>query len=412
MLSVAMRVVVMLSVCDEGRSDAQCCDEDRSDAQRGEGRGETRGCDEGRGDSQCCDVRRDDSSCDRDDTGETESESQGIAKGVGRLKQKCVHWAPGLLEGPSASSGLGVFSGRSFRCKACESDVAGLCSICERHVVEYAESGLKASPSRGQPGRAGWEEETCGSLGVGVSVGHEGSKNALNAEFSEECPFEDGCNLLFCEPTCVEWERFVSRVSDREVGPDDHDSSCETWVGVGEASEAFDPDVQQFALKALLARECKLQDRSGVAGDCDREGFIHGLSSTINHLEERCCKADEGLEYSVLPDAEVLTTHTVPLEEVERHYGLWSKAVQAELDSLVHEKQAVRVISSAELQTMQDKGTCVTVIPSKMVFTRKAGGRYKARLVACGNHLGGQSQVKGGQSHSKPTCMLEESTLR
>ncbi|CAE7222517.1 TY1B-PL [Symbiodinium sp. KB8] len=185
------------------------------------------------------------------------------------------------------------------------------------------------------------------------------------------------------------------------VGPDDHDSSCETWVGVGEASEAFDPDVQQFALKALLARECKLQDRSGVAGDCDREGFIHGLSSTINHLEERCCKADEGLEYSVLPDAEVLTTHTVPLEEVERHYGLWSKAVQAELDSLVHEKQAVRVISSAELQTMQDKGTCVTVIPSKMVFTRKAGGRYKARLVACGNHLGGQSQAKGGQSHSK-----------
>ena len=150
------------------------------------------------------------------------------------------------------------------------------------------------------------------------------------------------------------------------------------------------------------SRRCwQLQDHGGVAGDSDREGFIHGLSSTINHLEERCCKADEGLECSVLPDAEVLTTHTVPLEEVERHYGLWSKAVQAELDSLVHEKQAVRVISSAELQTMQDKGTCVTVIPSKMVFTRKAGGRYKARLVACGNHLGGQSQVKGGQSHSK-----------
>ena len=192
-------------------------------------------------------------------------------------------------------------------------------------------------------------------------MGHEGGLKALNADFSEDCPLVNESvtsNLLFCEPTCVEWESFVGRASDREVGPDDHDSSGEIWVGVGEASESFDPDAQQFALKALLSRECKLQDRSGVAGDCDREGYIRGLSSTIKRLEERCCKADEGLEYSTLPDAEVLTTHTVPLEEVERHYSLWSSAVQAELDSLVHEKQAVRVITSAEMQAMQDRDLC------------------------------------------------------
>ena len=410
---------------DEGRSDAQCRDEGRgetpcSDEGRGEtpcrdegrgetpcsdeGRGETPGCDEGRGDSPCLDGRRGDSSCDRDDTGETVVESQGILKGVGRLKQKCVHWAPGLVEGPVVSRDTSVLSGRSFRCKACESDVAGLCSICERHVVEYAESDLKASPSLGQPGSAEWEDENCCSLGVSANVGHGGGLNALNADFSEDCTFVDESvtsNLLFCEPTCVEWESIVGRAADCEVGPDDHDSSGETWVGVGEASESFDPDVQQFAIKALLSRECKLQDRSGVAGDSDREGYIQGLSSTIKCLEERCCKADEGLEYSTLPDAEVLTTHTVPLEEVERHYSLWSSAVQAELDSLVHEKQAVRVITSAEMQAMQDKGTCVTIIPSKMVFTRKAGGRHKARLVACGNHLDGQGQAKGKQSQSK-----------
>ena len=401
--------------CDEGRSDAQrreegrgetpCRDEGRGETPcRDEGRGETPCRDEGRGDSPCFDGRRSDSSCDRDDTGEAVVESQGILKGVGGLRQKRVHWAPGLVEGPVVSRDTSVFSGRSFRCKACESDVAGLCSICERHVVEYAESDLKASPSLGQPGSAGWEDENCGPLGVGVSVGHEGGLKALNADFSEDCPLVNESvtsNLLFCEPTCVEWESFVGRASDREVGPDDHDSSGEIWVGVGEASESFDPDAQQFALKALLSRECKLQDRSGVAGDCDREGYIRGLSSTIKRLEERCCKADEGLEYSTLPDAEVLTTHTVPLEEVERHYSLWSSAVQAELDSLVHEKQAVRVITSAEMQAMQDKGTCVTIIPSKMVFTRKAGGRHKARLVACGNHLDGQNQAKGKQSQSK-----------
>ncbi|CAE7721558.1 GIP [Symbiodinium sp. CCMP2592] len=249
-------------------------------------------------------------------------------------------------------------------------------SLVEGPVVSSGTSGFSGS--------AGWEDVSCDPLG--------------------DCEFVDvsvTSNLLFCEPTCVEWESIVGRASDREVGPDDHDTSGETWVGVGEASESFDPDGQQIALQALLSRECKLQDRSGVAGDSDREGYIHGLSSTIKRLEERCCKADDGVEYSTLPDAEVLTTHTVPLEEVERHYSLWSAAVQAELDSLVHEKQAVRVITSAEMQAMQEKGTCVTIIPSKMVFTRKAGGRHKARLVACGNHLDGQGQAKGKQSPSK-----------
>ncbi|CAE7350686.1 GIP [Symbiodinium sp. CCMP2592] len=269
-------------------------------------------------------------------------------------------------------------------------------SLVEGPVVSSGTSGFSGS--------AGWEDVSCDPLGMGARVGHKGGLNALNADFSEDCEFVDvsvTSNLLFCEPTCVEWESIVGRASDREVGPDDHDSSGETWVGVGEASESFDPDGQQIALKALLSRECKLQDRSGVAGDSDREGYIHGLSSTIKRLEERCCKADDGVEYSTLPDAEVLTTHTVPLEEVERHYSLWSAAVQAELDSLVHEKQAVRVITSAEMQAMQEKGTCVTIIPSKMVFTRKAGGRHKARLVACGNHLDGQGQAKGKQSPSK-----------
>ncbi|CAE7241442.1 RE1 [Symbiodinium sp. CCMP2592] len=269
---------------------------------------------------------------------------------------------------PFAENLIGILKGLTNQLKA--GDIVDVPAM-------YARYGDEA-------GSAGWEDVSCDPLG--------------------DCEFVDvsvTSNLLFCEPTCVEWESIVGRASDREVGPDDHDSSGETWVGVGEASESFDPDGQQIALKALLSRECKLQDRSGVAGDSDREGYIHGLSSTIKRLEERCCKADDGVEYSTLPDAEVLTTHTVPLEEVERHYSLWSAAVQAELDSLVHEKQAVRVITSAEMQAMQEKGTCVTIIPSKMVFTRKAGGRHKARLVACGNHLDGQSQAKGKHSQSK-----------
>ena len=60
-------------------------------------------------------------------------------------------------------------------------------------------------------------------------------------------------------------------------------------------------------------------------------------------------KTGEELVYSLLPDAEVLCTHTVPLVEVERYYDLWKDALGKELHSMIHEKQALKVISEAEL---------------------------------------------------------------
>ena len=65
---------------------------------------------------------------------------------------------------------------------------------------------------------------------------------------------------------------------------------------------------------------------------------------------------------------------------------------------MIHDKQALKVISEAELTKYQEVGTRAMVIPSKLVCTRKSGGRFKARLVACGNYvdLGG----KDGESRS------------
>ncbi|CAE7809808.1 RE1 [Symbiodinium sp. CCMP2592] len=125
----------------------------------------------------------------------------------------------------------------------------------------------------------------------------------------------------------------------------------------------------------------------------------HAVVRKILELEQSsCAKAGEELVYSLLPDAEVLCTHTVPLVEVERYYGLWKDALEKELHSMTHEKQALKVISEEELTKYQEAGTRAMVIPSKLVCTRKSGGRFKARLVACGNYvdLGG----KDGENRS------------
>ncbi|OLQ13313.1 Copia protein [Symbiodinium microadriaticum] len=106
--------------------------------------------------------------------------------------------------------------------------------------------------------------------------------------------------------------------------------------------------------------------------------------------------ADDAVRHAVI--RKILELEHTSCAKVERYYDLWKDALEKELHSMTHEKQALKVISEEELTKYQEAGTRAMIIPSKLVCTRKSGGRFKARLVACGNYvdLGG----KDGENRS------------
>ena len=79
--------------------------------------------------------------------------------------------------------------------------------------------------------------------------------------------------------------------------------------------------------------------------------------------------------------------------EVAQHWNEWLFAINEEVQSLLEEKQAMKKVTKKELEELQKKasaeGRSVEIIPSKLVFTVKAGpngGKKKTRWVICGNY--------------------------
>ncbi|CAE7310588.1 RE2 [Symbiodinium natans] len=332
--------------------------------------------------------------------------------------------ALGLSKAWVAGRGPGCLG---VECGACVKDSAGVCSLCERDVLSVGRS-LKASPSllgrledgsfvdgvfgegfegpfdaldARQPG-VGVQVEGSGACGSVGSAGRDDSRIACLRK--AECGALGGTSLSgsglgkvvpsllpFFPDT---WQLYESGAFE---GDEDEGS-----VSLGLCPGEVDPEVSLRNLKGWLSDEGRAQCRqhADVSQRCQAEDAIrHAVVRKILELEQAsCAKAGEELEYSLLPDAEVLCTHTVPLIEVERYYDLWKEALEKELHSMIDEKQALRVISEAELTKYQEAGTRAMIIPSKLVCTRKSGGRFKARLVACGNYV--DLSGKDGESRS------------
>ena len=85
-------------------------------------------------------------------------------------------------------------------------------------------------------------------------------------------------------------------------------------------------------------------------------------------------------------EQEVLQTKIISPMEMMRDINLWDEAIRSELDSLLCTKKALVTISEKEKKEMEAKHLDITMVPSKLVITRKAGGRRKVRIVACGNY--------------------------
>ena len=113
------------------------------------------------------------------------------------------------------------------------------------------------------------------------------------------------------------------------------------------------------------------------------------LEARIKALrKEEDQKKEEECQQVANEDA-FLQTKTFSLQEVRRDPGPWIDSMKAELNCLL-ENQAIRIVSKKEADELCEAAKAenkkVETIPAKCVFTRKSGsGRYKTRVVACGN---------------------------
>ena len=96
---------------------------------------------------------------------------------------------------------------------------------------------------------------------------------------------------------------------------------------------------------------------------------------------------------------DVLQTRIVGINEVLEALEDWKAPVIEELTSLIQDKQALKIVTKSEAKEMFrrafEEGRKVEVVPGKLVTTVKpgpAGGKKKARIVACGNFTTKDSQ--------------------
>ena len=68
-----------------------------------------------------------------------------------------------------------------------------------------------------------------------------------------------------------------------------------------------------------------------------------------------------------------------------RDLPLWDEAIKSEMDSLFVQKEALKKTTKEEKEDLLKKHPEMTVLPSKLVITRKPGGRRKIRVVVYGN---------------------------
>ena len=210
---------------------------------------------------------------------------------------------------------------------------------------------------------------------------------------------ELGCLLrpLSCVDTCDVESRMIASELPLRAPSDDCLDSGHVLV---------DADLCQRGLKALLSREARQLkgELSGGENSTDAAETAQLMTSGTEVMQQieqelswlRACKL-EGQMIPSTSDADenacelpqFLQTRTFTNEEVMAEWDEnWERATQAELTSLLETKKALIRVDDDTIAAWVASGAEVTQVPSKTVFTRKAvSGRYKCRIVVCGNAL-------------------------
>ena len=224
-----------------------------------------------------------------------------------------------------------------------------------------------------------------------VSVhGNEGQTDDLAVGVGRQVVTHDDaicCDLdgLDCVGELTEF-----KVQGDEYVPGDGSSGDDFFKGLA-FDEGFDAcESKALGLRRWIEKEHLLLKHEPPESEdrCMREGFLCNAVSALFDLQDKAAaQVPEEVEYSLLPDCEVLSSHTVPLQEVYKHFHLWRNAAEQELKSLVEDKGAFKRASLDDLKRLEAKGTRVITVPGKAIFTRKSGGRFKCRIVICGNFV-------------------------
>jgi hypothetical protein len=166
--------------------------------------------------------------------------------------------------------------------------------------------------------------------------------------------------------------RLREKTSVRKIEVEEKDSKIE--------EEAEEEKVQQ--LRQRLSRMIEEEMKDMVEDDPEIAVEEFKWVAKMKRMMEEPSEEDE-----------ILQTKGISTGEVAKSWKSWLEAIDAEAQSLLEEKEALKKIARKELEEIQEKaakeGRTVEIIPAKLVFTIKAGpngGKRKARSVICGNY--------------------------
>ena len=137
------------------------------------------------------------------------------------------------------------------------------------------------------------------------------------------------------------------------------------------------------------------------------------LATQKYDLEQQLCALDAKVRQSEEEET-FLVTKTIQTDQVYREWENWVPAMKSEYQSLVQEKKAVRQVTRHEAKAMASReGIIYEELPSKVVFTRKAGGKHKVRACVCGNFEGPvtASTYAGGCDAAQIRCAVRHGAL-
>ena len=165
----------------------------------------------------------------------------------------------------------------------------------------------------------------------------------------------------------------------------------EMWLAIAEELEEERDEVQERRRvrrrrpirEGEARRLAEVKKMLREEAECVQRDSTETASLTFQRLEpwKKIMKMEETKEQ------EILQTKIVSPNEMMGEIDLWDEAIKSELESLLKKKEALRSISTEEKERLERKYPGLLTVPSKLVITRKAGGRRKIRVVACGNHI-------------------------
>ena len=109
----------------------------------------------------------------------------------------------------------------------------------------------------------------------------------------------------------------------------------------------------------------------------------------------------------------VLQTRTVSLPEVLANWEVWREPAKKELEALISEKRALVPVDWKQIEQWRKAGKRVITLPAKCVWSIKApDGRFKCRIVACGNMAPAKQESKQVYEEAVFTASLDITHLR